>query len=127
MRKLTFENKSTRLSEKAINSLSERFNWRNAIFDRGWWRINKECILCTEFKNIYNCYLCPLAVFKKNLVAYDGTPGCFTLINSIIPDDTLEIGSQTISWPNSRNQEAREQLDLIRNALLDLPKTRRAK
>jgi len=127
MRKLVFKNKSTLLSEKVINSLSERFNWRNATFERGWWRINKECILCTNFKNIYYCYLCPLAVFKKNLAAYDGTPGCFTLINATIPDDTLYIGSQTISWPNSCNPQAKEQLDRIRNALLDLPKTRKTK
>ena len=127
MRKLVFENKTALLSEKMIDSLAERFYWRNATLERGWWRISKECILCTKFKKELDCSLCPLDIFRETTEYFHNPVGCFTLINSIIPDDILNIGSGTIKWPNSRNLEAREQLDQIRNALLALPKTRRTK
>jgi len=94
--------------------LSERFNVKNAEWEKDKFRIETYCPLCQEFMHRTKqiCEYCSFDKFKGEDIV---TPGCWEWMKSILKEKpSFYTSLYDVNWEKDKDEKAREQLELLR-------------
>ena len=112
MRQFTFQDKTYKMNERDWKQLVKRFDVDKAVKDKDRWFIDVECI-CKYYG--FDCKGCPFHP-KRDL-------SCDDWLESIFGDYLyyhIRLGLWDIHWFDRDNEQARQEINKIRQALLDM-------